>query len=84
MFHMAVRITASIAQQAFRMKKELSESLLKIVMQYGDFVDNKYTRYGKDMEPKPRVFFITTKTKTITRILKWKKQVFTSMQNIHI
>ena len=57
MFHRAGRITASIAQQAFRMKKELSESLLKIVMQYGDFVDNKYTRYGKDMEPKARVFY---------------------------
>ena len=57
MMHRAGRITASTAKQVYSMRDEPSESLIKIIMQYGELVDNRFTRYGKETEPKAREFY---------------------------
>ncbi|KAK6169729.1 hypothetical protein SNE40_020722 [Patella caerulea] len=58
MLHRAGRITASTC---FKISKTQvanpSKSLIKQIMQYEKSIDNKYIRYGKNMEPQARTLY---------------------------
>lgn len=55
MLHRAGRVTASIAKQVYCMT-EKNKSLLKIIMQYDDHIDDKFTRYEINTELQARNF----------------------------
>ena len=58
MLHKAGRITASVCHQVSKTKLEKpSKSLINSIMQYNSQCDNKYTKYGRNMEPVAREYY---------------------------
>jgi len=54
-------ITASVCHQVYKTKLEKpSKSLINSIMQYNSQCDNKYTKYGRNMEPVARQYYKKT------------------------
>jgi len=59
MLHRSVRITVSVCHQVSKTKLEKpSKSLINSILQYNSQCDNKYTKYGRKLEPVAREYYM--------------------------